>query len=153
MKKQVYKNITEQLANSEQGNLQRIIRKYQQLDRLNQVLQQVLEARFKPHCKVGNFRDGILVLVVDSPTWVTPLRFQVPEILQSLRKTPALAGIAQIELKVVLPTQQPKLSTPRQLSQLSSETAQYYESLAEHCDHADLSDALRMIARHQAKSD
>lgn len=149
MKKKPFKNSLDCLFNSDNGQVNNIIKKFYLLQALNEAFMNIIDERFKPYCRVGNYRDGIVVIMVDSSTWMTPLRFQAPELLSKLRRVPGLAGIAQIEFKVMPSSMEPEAPAAKPIHGLSSETAHYYESLADDCDSAELGEALRRLAKHR----
>ncbi len=148
MKYKKTKTSLDYLFKSEHMNVQQMVSKVYQLEAMNELFLKAVDAKYHGHCHVCNLRDSILVVAVDSPTWMTPLRFELPDILQKLRGNPSLAGIIKIELKVQPPEIQQDVTYQKTLTQLSSETSKYYLTLAEDCDDPQLQQALRRIASH-----
>lgn len=52
------------------------------------------------HCQIVNLLENKLILMVDSPTWMTRMRFYVPELLKKLQKYDSLKHIKEIQCKV-----------------------------------------------------
>lgn len=136
------------LLRSDKPQLQQMMSKIYQLEALNEQVMSVIEPQFHPHCRVCNLRDGILVIGVASSTWMTPLRFQCPDILQKLRQIPAFAGIIKIELKVHLPVIEAAPLPGKTVPPLSAAVAAHYLSLADACEDPELQAVLRRIAAH-----
>jgi hypothetical protein len=61
-----------------------------ELQRRDELLQRVRDAipeALRAHCKQASLRDGLLSLSVDSPVWVSRLKFLTPQLIEDLRKT------------------------------------------------------------------
>jgi hypothetical protein len=98
--------------------LRELVKKTELLEKLNLYLQPLLAPEFQHHCKVINFREGILVLQIHQQTLATTLRFTLPDLLSQLRQYTELRGLRSIRLKVAplgVPAQ-PITFSPRQLS-------------------------------------
>lgn len=80
--------------------LQEILKKTEDLIKLNHKVQEQLEPSLKPHCRVTNWRNGILVLTTSSPAYKHLLRFREIELLSILRADPAFSGIISIQSRV-----------------------------------------------------
>jgi len=52
------------------------------------------------HCQLANIRDGLLVVLVDSPAWATRVRLLGPSLLRDLRCHSAFQACQRIEVKV-----------------------------------------------------
>lgn len=61
---------------------------------------QYLPPELQPHCKVGSFRAGKLVLVATQPTWATALRYLAPELRDTLRSQAKLHRLVSVEIRV-----------------------------------------------------
>lgn len=120
------------------------------LHRLERLLDRLLDADSRLHCRVGNVRDGVLILFTDSTAWATRLRYQVPTLLNTLQQQKPLQGLQKIELRV-LPEE--KKETINQKVSLSSEAASCISACAEGIDDDRLSQALRQLASHHKEGD
>ena len=88
------------LLNNNNGQLGQLLKKNQQLETINALVQPLLDEELALHCQVANFREGCLVLQADSAAWATRLRYQIPVLLQALRTPDRLPNIATIRLIV-----------------------------------------------------
>ena len=55
------------------------------MEALTGSVRELLPPQLRPHCWVGNLRDGELVLVTDGGSWAYPLRYMRREILKQVR--------------------------------------------------------------------
>lgn len=118
------------LVQSETSVLKNILNKLELINKLNLALAKLLDPELQPHCQVANYRDGQIVIQVDSPVFATLLRFQLPQLLSALRKEPGLAGIASLHHIVrpaVASVIKPQVPVQRKIS---SENAAYLRNLA-----------------------
>ncbi|WP_097356140.1 DUF721 domain-containing protein [Candidatus Enterovibrio escicola] len=67
--------------------------------KLNMQLQALLPEQPAKHCRVANFRDGILVIECGSSSWGTRLNYDRQTLISALRKE-ALPSLSTIEIKV-----------------------------------------------------
>lgn len=65
-------------------NLQRLIARAGQLERLNVRLLDRLGSPAKHHIRLANIRDGVAYLQADSPAWLARLRYMKPQIHTAL---------------------------------------------------------------------
>lgn len=104
------------------------------LAQLNTLVQRVIPELARPHCRVANYRQGILIIECSSATWLTRLNYQRTELLSLLRKA-NLSSLTTIEFKVNPSFQslvrdnhydqfKPKKSV------ISHQSAQYLQSIA-----------------------
>jgi hypothetical protein len=87
------------ILNQPTGDIRALMDQLNKIQTINISLQQHVNPVLSQHCKAVNMKKGTLVLAVDSPMWVNKLRFQLPELLNELRKS-GFAGLANIELIV-----------------------------------------------------
>ncbi len=127
-----------------------LLQRGQYLHRLDRLLGRLLDTETKLHCQVGNVRDGVLIIYIDSTAWATRLRYQTPALLQELQQRRGLEGLKQIELRVV-PKQNKTLSA--QQAKLSHEASSCLTACAESVEDEGLSNALRRLAAHHPKGD
>ncbi len=115
------------------------------LQRLNKLLQSLLDDNLKLHCQVGNIRDGVLILYSDSTAWASRLRYQCPALLKQLQQRRGLAELRQIEVKV-----QPKQhkETQHKPATLSEQASSCLSVCADTVADEKLSRALLRLASH-----
>jgi len=64
-------------------------------------LRALLPQELASECRVGNVRDQILTVHINSAAWATRFRFVAPDVLGALRQLSDFADIAEIRVKVV----------------------------------------------------
>lgn len=141
--------ITDLLRNSDfpaEGVLQR----GQYLHRLNRLLASLLDDDSKVHCQVGNVRDGILIVYVDSTAWASRLRYQAPALLKQLQQRKGLATLQQIDFKV-LPRQEKE--SRKIAAKMSSEASSCLSACAEAVSDDKLRSALQQLASRHKRPD
>lgn len=80
--------------------LSQIVRKVDQLAQLNRIVHQKLDPALAKHCRVANYRDGILILTTHSSTTGHLLRFAKSELLSTLRAMPEWCHLKAIKIHV-----------------------------------------------------
>ena len=80
--------------------LRSIINKAQQLNALNHLLPELLPNNLSKHCQVMNLHHLQLIIMVNSATALTELRFLEPELLKAIRQRPGLQLIRAIKFKL-----------------------------------------------------
>ena len=81
------------------GHLRQLTEKARQMGTLGGDLRAALPASIVPHVRLATITDGCLVLQAESPAWAAQLRFKTPEILASLHRHPAFAGVRSIRIR------------------------------------------------------
>lgn len=133
--------------------LQSILLKVEQLRELNQLFAQHLPAETIKHCEIVKFEKNCLFVLVDSGNWTTQLRFQIPELMEKLRKHPSLAQLNGIICKTrphhsLSKIQKPPIRTVKRLSNQSSEAIL---AIAQKINDKNLQTILTKIACHLIK--
>ena len=82
------------ILNRRGSQLQEIFDKVAHLSTINAALKKVVPPPLNEHCCVANLEAGCLTIETESAVWATPLRFQLPAILQKLQP---LVGLYRIE--------------------------------------------------------
>ena len=116
--------------------------------KLDHLLRSILDHESSLHCRVGNVRDGLLILYTDSAAWATRLRYQTPALLQQLQTHKGLQGLQKIELRV-LPEE--KKLEKNQRVEMSSAAASCLSACADTVAGEDLRKALQRLASHHAE--
>lgn len=70
------------------------------LEELSLHVLRFLPPELQPHCQVGSFRAGKLVLITSQPTWAMSLRYLAPELRDTLRSQAKLHQLTSVEIKV-----------------------------------------------------
>lgn len=113
-------------------------------------LRQYLAGPLAEHCWVAAPRERTLVLVTDGPAWATQLRYQQQEILKLLNSEFHLQ-LNRLRIRVDAPPPAPRLR--RAGPRLSPQGAAVLEAAAESIADAELSAALRRLARRADTKD
>lgn len=127
-----------------------VLQRGQFLHRLNRLLSSLLDDDSRLHCQVGNVRDGVLIIYVDSTAWASRLRYQSPALLKQLQQRKGLAALNQIEIKV-LPRQESKKRIKP--VELSAEASSCLSACADSIADEGLRAALQRLATHHKKAD
>lgn len=79
-----------------------LLSKLKQLQQWNKHLHNCLshEPRLLDHCQVVNLLNNSLIILIDSPHWLTRIRFHVPELLPKMRLCVGLEQIREIICKI-----------------------------------------------------
>ncbi len=80
--------------------LSQIVNKVEQLARLNRIVHQKCNPELRKHCKVANYRDGILILTTHSSAIAHLLRFEKSALLSALRSEPRWCHLKSIKIHV-----------------------------------------------------
>lgn len=91
-------SLTDILATS--TTLSQIVKKVDQLAKLNRAVLKKLDPTLAQQCRVANLRDGVLILTTSSPIWGHQLRFSEIELLSSLRSVPEWCALKSIKTHI-----------------------------------------------------
>jgi hypothetical protein len=80
--------------------LSQIVNKVEQLAELNRIVHQKCNPELRKHCRVANYRDGILILTTHSSAIGHLLRFEKSELLTALRSLPEWCHLKSIKIHV-----------------------------------------------------
>lgn len=107
--------------------------------KLNTAVRSLLPTQLKPHCRVANYRNNVLILETDSANWLMGLRYEQSKLLSTLRMD-ILPSLASIDIKInpswqinVIGIAQPNQSTSEPARKISPQTALHLKELANHC--------------------
>ena len=133
------------LLDAGNGTVGHLLTRARWLNELTGELQRHLTPSVATHCRVANFRSGVLVLQTDSPAWATRLRYHIP----MLRETLCERGLDQIrDIRVkVAPAERARCSEQPRKAHLSDRTAELILHAAEASGEPALRDALIRLAR------
>jgi len=82
---------------SARGELGNLVDNLNRINRLSQLLKNVMQPPMIDHCRVAHWRDKVLVLAVDSSQWASRLRFEKLNLLTKLRQN-GFPGISSIDI-------------------------------------------------------
>lgn len=77
------------------GELGNLVDNINRINRLSQILNDVMQPPMLDHCRIAHWRNNTLVLAVDSSQWANRLRFEKLNLLSQLRQKgfPGISGI------------------------------------------------------------
>lgn len=83
--------------------LNALVKRAEELRGIDAVVRDWLPELLRDKVQVAVTRGDTLVLTASSAVWATRLRYEVPELLEKARQTPALSHIARILVRVDTP--------------------------------------------------
>lgn len=120
-----------------------------QLEELSLKVAQFLPQELAPHCHVGSFNKGCLLITTNNAVWASQLRYAIPELRDKLRKEAGMYQLSSIKVDigdtVALPQSTIKKTPPHVLSDSAKATLL---SESEHCSYQPLKSALLHLARN-----
>jgi hypothetical protein len=127
--------------------LPNLSQKIAQLQRLNELWQKYIEMKLAKHSRVANWREGRLVIEVDSANWATHLRYSLPELLIKLKTEKELAELKYIEW-YIRPVETAAIKKQaRKPAPISLENSQLITDAATHIEHDKLKQVLLALAK------
>lgn len=88
---------------SRDPTLSALVKRAAELRDIDGVVREWLPELLRDKVQVAVTRGDTLVLTASSAVWATRLRYEVPELLERARLTPALAHIGRIQVRVDTP--------------------------------------------------
>jgi hypothetical protein len=93
-------NITAKNLLQKNSSLKQLFNRSKGLQHLADVLGQHMPLEMQSHCQLANYRQGLLVLHVDSSAWSTRLRMMLSQLSRSLHATREFSALKKIDVKV-----------------------------------------------------
>ena len=122
------------------------------LEELNSKLSHYLPATLKPHCHVGSFNKGCLVIVVSDPVWASQLRHSLPELRDKLRSEAGIYQLISIKISMTsldtAPTKKSPIRPP-----LSKKSRAIISISGDECSYPPLKKALYHLAEDNHDSE
>jgi len=140
------KSLSRILAAPDNG-LQPLIDHARHLQSLTDALRRGIDQPFSDHISLGNVRGDTAVIAVDSPAWLSKIRYLGPALLHILQQQPGLASLQKIQFKVVPNAALPP-SPPSHRAVLSRRGADILKNAATGMEDPKLAAALLRLARH-----
>lgn len=137
------------VLNLENKSLQSLLAKVQRLKHYKSLLERYLDPSLAKHTEVVRFEQNCLIVMVDSPTWATPFRFQIPLLMKELKKHSEFLLLSGIICKTYPTVSESLNKNPkRPLPLLSTETAKNLMDIAKTLKDKRLQESLKKIARY-----
>lgn len=86
-------------SSTEQSPLRNVQQRAAALLKLNRAVKGLLPSPMQPWCRVGNYRQGVLVLEIANASWMMRLRYEQPALLSALRAQ-ILPSLSSIDIRI-----------------------------------------------------
>ncbi|PRB84423.1 DUF721 domain-containing protein [Pseudomonas sp. MYb185] len=116
------------------------------VERLQILLDSVLEPAAREHCRAASYRDGLLRLLVSDSQWATRIRYQQKRLIRQLQAYTEFATLTKIHCKVQPPLV--KKAPPVRKMKRSNVAAESLTETAEQIRDPNLRSALERLAKH-----
>jgi len=138
----------------------KLVHQASDISKLNDLFKQTFDPEISEHCQVSCYLKGILILHVDSASWATKLRYQVPMLLTTLRQFEAWAGLCSIQIKIKTQLNHPTFTTKTEASitplslpmSATEQIATLIETLKNQSDSKELISSLERLMEHGKKN-
>lgn len=80
--------------------LGKLLEKARQLTELDKLTKQYLKPDLAKHCQVCNLKNGRLIIMTNKAVYATRLKYEIPELLASLRQLEGFQRLIGIDCKV-----------------------------------------------------
>jgi hypothetical protein len=137
--------ITDIIGNGE-NDLAKILRRAQALNGLNEFIHEMLPPNLKERCSVANIRNKQLIILAESATWATLLRYEQGKILANLHQHPKYKVIESIKVKIA-PVEHSSQDVFRRPKRPNHQSCQAINELAEIIEDEELSASINRLAR------
>lgn len=96
--------------------LNQLLHKARYIAALEKILLEHLDQNLRPHCCIGSYENGRLVVVLSGGHWATRLRYQQQELAELLALRPEFSELQQLVFKVRPTNSQPPTEDKPRLS-------------------------------------
>ena len=118
------------------------------IERMQVLVDSVLEPAAREHCRAASYKDGLLKLLVSDSHWATRLRYQQKRLIRQLQAYSEFATLTKIHCKVQPPLV--KNAPPVRKMARSIVAAETLMETSKQINDPDLRDALMRLARHHS---
>jgi len=117
---------------------------------INNKLKKCLDPSLHDHFELANIKADIATILVDSSTWATRLRYNIPAILDALNNKLNFGSIKTVRIKVkkITPT---NTSLQREPISLSKNSAQILADVANNFKDTELRECLLKLSKNYIK--
>ena len=128
------------------STLKGLFRQAQAIERLQVLVNSVLEPAAREHCRAASYKDGLLKLLVTDSQWATRVRYQQRRLIRQLQAYSEFATLTKIHCKVQPPSV--KYAIPVRKMKRSSVAAESLFETSKAINDPKLREALQRLARH-----
>lgn len=116
------------------------------VERMQVLVNSVLEPAAREHCRAASYKDGLLRLLVTDSQWATRIRYQQKRLIRQLQAYSEFATLTKIHCKVQPPLV--KNATPVRKMRRSNVAAESLIETSKEISDPKLREALQRLARH-----
>jgi len=137
------------LLKTKNSQVAALVTQAQKLEFLNNKLLDLLPAPLPLHCHLAKINNNTLVIVVDSPTWSTRLRYSIPDLLAKLKhQSHYFIAVKNIDIKVNPKWNSKTVHRVLKPKPISAETAKCLKETANSIENETVKKALLKLASH-----
>ena len=135
------------LINDENSSIAELCKKANAIQKINQKLKKCLDPSLHHHFELANIKTDSAVILVDSSTWATRLRYNIPAILDALNNQLNFTSIKTVRIKVktIIPETS---STPKKSISLSKSSAKILRNVADNLSDPQLRDCFIKLSKN-----
>ncbi|MFA5676794.1 MAG: DciA family protein [Pseudomonas sp.] len=128
------------------STLKGLFRQARAVERMQVLIDSVLEPAAREHCRAASYQDGVLRLLVADSHWATRIRYQQKRLIRQLQAYAEFTTLTKIHCKVQPPLV--KKSPPVRKMRRSIVAAESLFETSQHIEDPNLRAALERLARH-----
>lgn len=128
------------------STLKGLFRQARAVERLQVLVESVMEPAAREHCRAASYRDGVLKLLVTDSQWATRIRYQQKRLIRQLQAYAEFATLTKIHCKVQPPLV--KKAPPVRKMRRSIVAADTLIETSRYIEDPNLRGALERLARH-----
>ncbi len=135
------------LQNHSNIKLSDLLEKSKALQNLQAIFNSFVDDALAKHCIVANYKKETLVLLTDSASWSTKIRFMEPTLLNQLKTNKIFAGIKKIKCKVRPKENEISYTKKHKLIVISDKNASMIKATAKTIKNKRLRESLMRLAK------
>ncbi len=124
--------------------LSQILVKINFLKRIQTSFEALVDSSLAQHCMIANFENNVLIVLTDSATWSTKIRFEAPELIKQLQSTPECATLKKIKC-LVRPKEIKKQEKPQEKLKINAQNINLIRQTANNIKDENLREALLQL--------
>lgn len=117
------------------------------IQEIDQKLKKCLDPSLHHHFQLANIKTDSVIILVNSSTWATRLRYNIPAILNALNNQLDFTSINTVRIKVKTKNSE-TLTKPRRQISLSNSSAQILRDVADNFSDPDLRECFIKLSKN-----
>lgn len=117
------------------------------IQEIDQNLKQCLDPSLHHHFQLANIKTDSVIILVNSSTWATRLRYNIPAILDALNNQLNFTSIKTVRIKVKTKNSE-TLTKPKKQISLSKSSAQMLRDVADNFSDPDIRDCFIKLSKN-----